>query len=93
MEAQLPDQVSELVVESAFKTSSKRIRKGSTKKKQSKKGTTPQNIVHKPNLECAKEISGLTVSGTIEEAEQPSNITPVNSNNQKNSNAYSRNLL
>ena len=35
-----------------------------------------------PNLEYAEECSTLIESGEIEEAEQPSNITPVNSIDQ-----------
>ena len=79
-----------MVVESAFKTSSKKKRKGSTKKTSSKKGTTHQHIVQKPNLESAKKIYGVTESVEIEEAEQPSNIPPLNSSNQKIYNSNSR---
>ena len=53
----------------------------------------PQNIVHKPYLESAEEVSSLTKYGEIEEAEQSSNITAVHYINQTNFNANSRGRL
>ena len=49
---QPPGHVSDLVVESALKTSSKRKR--SAKKKQPKQQSTPLNVVLKPSLESAE---------------------------------------
>ena len=53
---QLPGYVSDLVVKSALKTSSKKKRRGSGKKNQLKQGTSPKKIVHKPNLESAEGV-------------------------------------
>ena len=90
LDEQLPGQVSELVVESALKASSKRKRNRSAKKKnQSNKGTTQQNVVHSSNLEFAEEVSGLTECGEIEENELSSNL-PINNSNDQTFNANSR---
>ena len=56
LDEQLPGHVSDLVIGSALKTSSKRKRRVSAKKNQLKQGTSPKKIVHKPNLESAEGV-------------------------------------
>ena len=79
---QLPVQVSDLVVECARRTSSKRKRRATKKKTQSQQGTTPQNSVQTTNMESVEEVSGLTECGEVEEDVQSSSFTTKNSNDQ-----------
>ena len=86
LDAQLPDHVSGLVVESALKTSSKRKRRAAAKKKnRSNQGTTPQNVVLNQETEFVEEVSSLTEMDEIQENVQVAPITLSNAHDQTSS--------
>ena len=90
LDEHLPSHVLGLVVESALKTSSKKKRRVAAKRKnRSTQGTTPQNTVQNSEAEYVEEVSGFTESGEIEEKEQSSNISTINSIDRATFNTYS----